>query len=247
MSADRARLAVRALRTLAVVSTLGLGACSWFTDFKQQPKIDPWETPSDTIPFRGNPQMSVPITGSAAPGFMFDRLGAPQNFTAMAGIQNPVPADSASVDRGRVQYQINCAVCHGANGQVNQQIMKYGLFPASIGKPTDAAAGYTDGYIFAIIRNGKGTMPTYNRIEEMDRWDIINYLRTLQGKSAIPADTTHCRPGETGLCTPGASQMGPTRPAPFFRPGAIASAETTPGSAVAPAATDTTKKTEQHP
>lgn len=247
MSGDRARLAVRALRTLAVVSTLGLGACSWFTDFKQQPKIDPWETPSDTIPFRGNPQMSVPITGSAAPGFMFDRLGAPQNFTAMAGIPNPVPADSASVNRGRVQFQINCAVCHGANGQVNQQIMKYGLFPASIGKPTDAAAGYTDGYIFAIIRNGKGTMPTYNRIEEMDRWDIINYLRTLQGKGTIPADTTHCRPGETGLCAPGASQMGPTRPAPFFRPNAIASAEPAPSNAVAPAATDTTKKTEQHP
>jgi hypothetical protein len=41
--------------------------------------------------------------------------------------------------------------------------------------------------------------------------------------------------------------MGPTRPAPFFRPAAIASAETAPPNAVTPAATDTTKKTEQHP
>src|SRR3954466_11618275 len=91
----------RALRVLAFLPLLALGACSWFTDFKQQPKIDPWETPNDTTPFRGNPQMSVPITGRAAPGFMYDRVPGPQSFTAMAGIQNPVPADSASVDRGR--------------------------------------------------------------------------------------------------------------------------------------------------
>jgi mono/diheme cytochrome c family protein len=252
-------------RAAALLPLLALTACSWFTDFKQQPKIDPWETPADTIPFRGNPQMSVPITGSAAPGFMYDRLGAPQNFTAMAGIRNPVPPDSASVDRGRVQFQINCAVCPGANGMVNQQIMKYGLFPAAIGGANNPAAGYTDGYIFAIIRNGKATMPSYNRIEEMDRWDIINYLRSLQGKLSIAADTSHCRPGETGLCTPAASTLGPTHPAPYYHAGGL----TTAPSAVTPGAmpgatpgmpgmtmptdtakksvTDTTKKAEGRP
>jgi mono/diheme cytochrome c family protein len=236
VSANLVRSAARFLPVLA------LAGCSWFTDFKQQPKIDPWETPADTIPFRGNPQMSVPITGSAAPGFMYDRVPGPQSFTAMAGIQNPVPADSASVNRGRVQFQINCAVCHGPNGMVNPNIMKYGLFPAAIGSANNPAAGYTDGYIFGIIRNGKATMPSYNRIEEMDRWDIINYLRSLQGKNSIPADTTHCRPGETGLCTPAASTMGPTHPAPYFHPGAIAAQNAAP-TAVPPAAADTAKKT----
>ena len=90
-----------------------LGACSWFTDFKQQPKIDPWETASDTIPFRGNPQNSVSIYGSAAPGFLYDRAPTPQAIASMDGIPNPIPADSASVNRGRIQFQINCAVCHG--------------------------------------------------------------------------------------------------------------------------------------
>lgn len=240
-----------AKRLLALLPVLGLTACSWFTDFKQQPKIDPWETASDTIPFRGNPQMSVPVTGSAAPGFMYDRLGAPQVFTTMASIPNPTAADSASVNRGRVQYQINCAVCHGGNGQVNQKIMQYGLYPASIGKPTDPAAGYTDGYIFAIIRNGKGMMPSYNRIEEMDRWDIINYVRSLQGKIAIPADTSHCRPGETGLCVPGASRMGPTRPSPYFHANAMAAAMPAAADSAKPvmpaAPVDSTKKRESKP
>ena len=248
MSANLRRALGDGRRAIVLLTLVSITGCSWFTDFKRQPKIDPWETASDTIPFRGNPQMSVPITGSAAPGFQYDRLGAPQVFTTMAAIPNPIHADSASVQRGRVQFQINCAVCHGGNGQVNQKIMQYGLYPASIGKPTDPAAGYTDGYIFGIIRNGKGMMPSYNRIEEMDRWDIINYVRSLQGKIAIPADTSHCRPGETGLCTPGASMMGPTRPAPYYHVNANVAAMPAMADTTKPAApADSTKKRESKP
>jgi len=57
-------------------------------------------------------------------------------------------------------------------------------------------------------------MPTYNRIEEPDRWDIVNYVRSLQGKLGAAPDTTHGRPGETGQTLPGASISAPTRPAP---------------------------------
>ena len=42
------------------------------------------------------------------------------------------------------------------------------MVPMSI--VTDKAKAYADGYIFGMIRNGRGLMPTYNRIEEPDRW-----------------------------------------------------------------------------
>jgi mono/diheme cytochrome c family protein len=245
-------------RLLVLVMAFAVSACSWFTDFKQQPKIDPWETPSDTIAFRGNPQNSVSIYGSAAPGFQYDRAPTPQNAAAMGVIPNPVPADSASVSRGRINYQINCAVCHGSLGKGDGVVMKYGLYPPSIGTAQSPAAGYPDGQIFGIIRNGKGLMPTYNRIEERDRWDIVNYVRSLQGKIAIAADTTHCRPGETGAaCVPSATVMGPTRPSPWY--GHTSASSPALAGAAAPAAampatdttrkspTDTTKKPEQLP
>ncbi|MDB4889586.1 MAG: hypothetical protein JWL61_1441, partial [Gemmatimonadetes bacterium] len=66
MSADL-MTSLRRTSALALVTTLG--ACSWFTDFKQQPKPDPWESPSDTIAMRGNPQFSVPVYGTLAPGY----------------------------------------------------------------------------------------------------------------------------------------------------------------------------------
>ena len=221
-----------------------LGACSWFTDFKQQPKIDPWESVNDSIPPRANPQMSVPTVGTAAPGFEFNRLPMPQTITLMASIPNPVPADSASVSRGRVEFQINCAICHGPLGMGNGNATKYGMPGIGIGAGSNAANALTDGYIFGMIRNGRGLMPPYNRIEEPDRWDIVNYLRSIQGKGTIAADTTHGRPGETGTLVPGASRMGPTNPAPYYNPRAAS-----PSAAQAPAVTptDTTKKPERKP
>lgn len=220
---------LRSARAAALFAVVGLAGCSWFTDFRQQPKIDPWESPTgnDSVPPRGSPQGSVPIGGSFAPGFEFDRQPLPANILAMASIPNPTPADSASVNRGRIQFQINCAPCHGPLGMGNGNVTKYGMPPIPIGAGTNAAEKLTDGYIFGMIRNGRGMMPSYNRIEEMDRWDIVNYLRTIQGKGTIKADTTHGRPGETGVLVPGASMMGPTRPVPYFHPAPAAKADTT--------------------
>jgi mono/diheme cytochrome c family protein len=216
VSADR--FAAARARLALVGCALLLTGCSWFTDFKQQPKIDPWESASDTVPFRGNPQASVPIYGSDAPGFLYSRTNLPASIAAMANIPNPIPADSASVARGRINFQINCAVCHGPLGQGNGPATKYGMVGMNIGAGSLAATQYTDGYIFGMIRNGRGLMPSYNRIEEPDRWDIINYLRTLQGKGTIAADTSHGFPGETGAYVPAATQEGPTRPAPYYHP-----------------------------
>jgi mono/diheme cytochrome c family protein len=214
----RLRSSGQAPRGICFLSLVTLASCSWFTDFKQQPKIDPWESPADTIPFRGNPQGSVSIYGSAAPGFIYDRspMGLPATSPFNA-LQNPTPADSASVDRGRVQFQINCAVCHGPMGQGNGPATKYGMAGINIAEGS-AAAGYSDGYIFGMIRNGRVMMPPYNRIEEPDRWDVVNYIRALQKKVAVRADTTHGLPGQTGTLLPGASVDAPTRPAPYYRP-----------------------------
>src|SRR4051812_6737885 len=68
---------------------VALCGCSWFTDFKEQPKIDPWDTPNDSTPPRGNPQGSVSVYGSAAPEFMYARNM--QALDAMSAIANPTP------------------------------------------------------------------------------------------------------------------------------------------------------------
>jgi mono/diheme cytochrome c family protein len=191
-----------------------VASCTWFTDFKEQPKIDPWDARPDSGPSRGQPQGSVSVFGSAAPEFAYARTSLA--VESMSSLVNPIAPDSASVSRGRKDYQINCAVCHGPLGMGNGPVVKYGVYPPAIAAGSPAATQRSDGYIFGIIRNGRNLMPSYNRIEEADRWDIVNYIRSLQGKLAIAADSSHGLPGETGDKLPGVTQMGPTRPAPYY-------------------------------
>ena len=189
-----------------------------FTDFKQQPKLDPWETPADTIAMRANPQGSVPINGSVAPGFAYGRLASIAAIDSMKGLANPAASDDRSKNNGRMQYQINCSVCHGALGAGDGPVTKFGFPPMPIGAGSNAATKLSDGYVFGMIRNGRGLMPPYNRIEEPDRWDLINYLRAIQAGGAAAAGPALGRPGETGSQLPGATLTAPTVPAPFVRP-----------------------------
>ena len=203
------------LRNLLVMCVL-LGAttgCEWFTDFKRQPSVVTWESwPTDSLGrVRGAPQGSVPIDGTAMAAWQVSYSSLPPTIDSLAGIPNPVEATEASLAAGRMQYQLNCAVCHGDNADGQGTAVRFG-FPAT-SLQIDAAKARTDGYMFGMIRNGRGLMPPYNRIEERDRWDLINYLRALQGRvTGVPFERGPlARPGVTGDKVPGPSTLGPNR------------------------------------
>jgi mono/diheme cytochrome c family protein len=195
--------------------SLAVSGCSWFTDFKIQPKLDPWESTSDTVPPRGAPQNSVPITGTQLAGFQVSYAPLPGTIDSIGAlVTNPTPVTDSSLANGRRYYSINCTVCHGDTGEGNGPATKYGM-PA-INLRTDVTRGRSDGYIYGMMRNGRGLMPNYNRIEEMDRWDVVNYLRALQAGTAATGPVG--LPGEGGTTLPGYTRLGPTRPVPYYKP-----------------------------
>ncbi len=221
-------MSARAIRALLVIApfTLSLSACEWFSDFRRQPSLKPWEpihcdarrdVCDDRIPSRGNPQNSVSIYGTARAGFETSYAALPATIDSMSNIPNPTPITPASLENGRKYFQINCAVCHGEKGLGNGPATQYGMI--GINLTMDITKNRTDGYIFGMIRNGRGAMPPYNRIEEMDRWDVVNYVRALQGKAGVTVPTGPlAAPGVTGRWVMGYTQTAPTRPAPFVPP-----------------------------
>lgn len=205
-------------RALALLLPFALAGCEWFTDFKRQPSISTWEQVGDsTNPSRGNPQMSVPTTGTAVAGFQVSYGAFPATIDSMSAIPNPTPVSDASLANGRKYFQINCSPCHGERAMGDGPATKFGM--PGINLTSDITKARTDGYIFGMIRNGRGLMPPYNRIEEMDRWDVVNYLRALQGVNGhqVPVGPL-AAPGVTGDKVPGPTRMGPTVPAPFSNP-----------------------------
>ena len=234
MSADATR--GRSLALLCVPFVFG--ACDWFTNFTRQPKIDPWEVATmDSSRFlktppRGNPQGSVPMFGGSPPEFVVSYARFPATVDSMSALRNPTPPTPASLENGHKYYAINCAVCHGDTGDGNGPATNY-QFP-KISLLTATAVGHSDGYLYGMIRNGRGLMPTYNRIEHMDRWDVVNYIRGLQGRLGQPVATGPVgAPGQTGDRVPGPTLTGPTRPVPHWQgqPGTPGAADTTAAGA----------------
>jgi hypothetical protein len=55
---------------------------------------------------------------------------------------------------------------------------------------TARARAYPDGYIYSIIRYGRGVMPRYGDkvYLPLDRWAIVNHVRKLQAESPAPQE-----------------------------------------------------------
>ena len=147
------------LRTLLLIAPLvaSVSACEWFSDFKRTPMVATWEN-DPTLGVRGAPQGSVPTTGTAVAAFQVSYMAMPGTLDSVAAlVTNPTPISEASLINGRKNYQTNCAVCHGPLGKGDGSATKYGMVPIPI--IGDVSKVRSDGYLYALMRNGRGYKP----------------------------------------------------------------------------------------
>jgi mono/diheme cytochrome c family protein len=97
----------------------------------------------------------LPVAAMTPPDLV-DRIAMTAKFEAVRrggnGLQVTLPADAASIARGREHYVENCLPCHGAPG-VKRAEFAQGMNPT----PPDidgALQNYTDAQLFWVIKNG---------------------------------------------------------------------------------------------
>ncbi len=210
----------RQLRLCAMlVLALGSSACVpldnalaaiFGRSMRDQPSFDPYENTRPpavgSVPFAtGNLQSGPYATSMGQPIPLeydvpsFDQTGL---LTVAASLQNPVPADQQSLDRGKLMFDRYCAVCHGLNGlSAEAPIAPKHPMMVAFNLAMGAATTYTDGYIYGMIRVGRGLMPAYgHQVPHFDRWHIVNYVRQLQrgGAAAAPAPAAPAAPAGPG-------------------------------------------------
>lgn len=96
-------------------------------------------------------------------------------------VTNPIDSSNESLGRGKKIFEVNCATCHGLSGG-GQGPAAHGIttFPRQLWTwyNTDSS---TDGYLYWFISNGRNEMPPWGLVlSENDRWDVINYIKTLK-------------------------------------------------------------------
>lgn len=93
--------------------------------------------------------------------------------------KNPVAATESSLAAGRKIYSKTCAMCHGKTGDADgPAVIELNIHPAKLSDPKLATE--SEGSLFWKVTTGKKPMPAYGkRLSETDRWNLVNYIRTL--------------------------------------------------------------------
>ncbi len=144
--------------------------------------------------------------------------------------------DDADMARGRERYNISCAVCHGAAGDGQGVVTKYGLTGVA-SYHNDRLRQAADGDIFNTITNGKGQMLGYGyNITIDDRWRIVMYVRALQRSQYAPLADANA--DENAQLDKTKKPPPPATPATPAAAPAPASTNAAPASAPAPSSTN---------
>lgn len=104
-------------------------------------------------------------------------------------LKNPAKFTDESVEKGKKLFATQCAMCHGQTGNGKGDLAEVmHISPPDFTKP-ETLANRTDGEIFTIIDSGSGSMPgEAKRLKENQAWDLVNFLRSLEGKKPAKAD-----------------------------------------------------------
>jgi mono/diheme cytochrome c family protein len=99
-------------------------------------------------------------------------------------VRNPVKISPEGLATAADLYHENCAPCHGEKGAGDGEMAQY----IKKVKPSDFTDGQmmsemTDGELFWRMTEGRPPMPPWkDQLTETQRWQLVNYLRTLAPK-----------------------------------------------------------------
>ncbi len=157
----------------------------WFPQMKWQLAVQAFEH----NPYQDRTELFMPPEGTVPVGWGDVADPAELSNAEQEALANPNPPTLESLKRGEDYFNVNCVTCHGMTGGGDGPIAApngpiAGVLPIGPGSPMgfSLAPGLSDGHIYTTISIGRGRMPSYRRIPPSARWDVVNYIRDLNGQ-----------------------------------------------------------------
>lgn len=100
-------------------------------------------------------------------------------------LRNPVASTADNLNAARAIFMDKCASCHGDKGLGDgPEAAMYDVQPSNLAD-AHMMSEMTDGEIFWKIGEGNKPMPSFKKqLSDEQRWQLVNYIRTLSPKPA---------------------------------------------------------------
>ena len=92
---------------------------------------------------------------------------------------NPLQNDPEAIPAGAILFEQHCAECHGNAAEGSRKA------PSLLVPEVQNA---TPGTLFWVITNGvvRKKMPVWSKLPEPQRWQLVRYIKSLDGPAAAP-------------------------------------------------------------
>ncbi len=145
-----------------------------------------------------------PVEGTIRRGdlFPYPLPNDSNGYRMSAQIKDPLPPlDSNQMKEAGRLFNINCAICHGAEMNAQGPLATGGKVPAVANLTLAQYVKMPEGTMFHSITYGKGNMGSYaSQLTREQRWMVIQYVKhhQLAGAAGVSAASDSTKAGGSG-------------------------------------------------
>ena len=140
----------------------------------------PYDTYTDNPYFKNGLSAQLPVEGTIARGnVVYEYPNSEEGYQmAKDSLRSPITKSEKSLENGKRNYDIYCAVCHGKTGDgqgilvTNEKIL---------GVPNYKDRDISAGSIYHVIMYGRNMMGSHaSQLTDNERWQVVQYVDQLR-------------------------------------------------------------------
>ena len=146
----------------------------------------PYEALDESNAFPDGMEALIPADGTISRGgSLYEYPDTNEGYeAAKTNLKSPLDSVSneANLSKGKVLYDIYCAICHGGKGDGQGTLVQREKF---LGVPNYIDRDITEGSTYHVIYHGRNAMGSYAaQLNEKERWQVTEYVMQLRGNLA---------------------------------------------------------------
>jgi len=140
----------------------------------------PYDAYSPNPYFSKGLSAQLPVEGTIARGMtVYEYPHSEIGYQAAKdSLRSPVALNEKNLSKGKKNYDIYCAICHGATGDGQGTLVTREKF---LGVPNYKDRDITEGSIYHVIMYGRNLMGSHaSQLKEKERWQVAQYVEKLR-------------------------------------------------------------------